>query len=373
MAENLTSSLGSPTTIHKIVQNLGALVTSVHGFEPNSDRGNEIVIKAVMSPDLAVAGQLTFVTQPAYIGKALSSAASVICFPERARDAVSKHLQGQPDRPHFFSKEPELAMRQTLQTFFQSTPYINRDSDVLIHPTAVIHPSAKISANVRVGPYAVISKDVVIGEDAAIGAHSVLETKARIGARTVLHPFVYIGHTCEIGADCEINPHTVVGKEGFGYAHDAKGNHFRIPHTGRVVLEDRVHLGASVNVDRGTFGETRIGAGAILDNRIHISHNVSIGAGSVITAGFVVAGSTKIGRHFLTGGNTTVGGHLEICDGVQLGGLSVVRKSITKPGEYGGNPLMPMREYLRMMNALTKIPQLVKKFRASFQDDGDES
>jgi hypothetical protein len=74
-------------------------------------------------------------------------------------------------------------------------------------------------------------------------------------------------------------------------------------------------LGSTATIDSGTFGETRIGKGAILDNRIHVAHNVSIGAGSIITAGFNVAGSTKIGRGFICGGNTSVTGHIEICDG----------------------------------------------------------
>jgi UDP-3-O-[3-hydroxymyristoyl] glucosamine N-acyltransferase len=272
-------------------------------------------------------------------------------------------------RAYFFSREPELAMRETIQSFFKATPYINSDFESLVHPTAIVHPAAKLAAGVRIGPYSVVSKDVVIGEHAVVGAHCVVESGASIGACTVLHPFVYVGPACDIGTDCEINPHTVIGKEGFGYAHDTKNNHYRIPHTGRVIIGDRVHLGSSVNVDRGTFADTRIESGAILDNRIQVSHNAVIGANSIITAGFVIAGSSKVGRNFLAGGNTAITGHIELCDNVQLSALSVVRKSITKSGAYGGNPLMPMRDYLRFTAALLKIPQLIKKFAAELTTD----
>lgn len=368
MSEPTNINFGQPTTIEKIIEKLGSLVTSTHWTSPGakaSDElsGGKISISAVNSPDFAGPGQVAFLTRDKYLENALAGSASVLCFPENMRAAISTRLNGSAFRPHFFSKEPELAMRHTIQEFFQKTPYINRDSTVLVHPTAIIHPDAVVAPSARIGPYAIVAHGVQIGDDTVIAANVVIETAAKIGSRTVLHPFVYIGPACEIGDDCEINPSTVIGKEGFGYAHDTKNNHYRIPHTGRVIIENRVHIGSNVNVDRGTFENTRIGQGAILDNRIQISHNAVIGANSVITAGFVVAGSTKIGKNFLTGGNSSVTGHIEICDNVQLAALAAVRKSITEPGAYGGNPLMPMRDYIRMTAALLRLPDLLRKFR----------
>ncbi len=360
-------------TINKITEALGSLVTSTHfAPEKNGSSGESLIIFSVSSPDSAGPEQVAFVTQQKYFEKALQGSARVLCFPENTREVISKRLTGPAFRPHFFSKEPELAMRETIQKFFQTTPYINRDFKELIHPTAIVHPKAEIASTTRIGPYAVVASGVVAGADSVIGAHTVVETGTKIGARTVLHPHVYVGPTCDIGDDCEINPFTVVGKEGFGYAHDKQNNHYRIPHTGRVIIGNRVQIGSNVNVDRGTFADTRIDTGAILDNRIQISHNVVIGANSVITAGFTAAGSAKIGKNFLTGGNSSVTGHIEICDGVQLAALSVVRKPITQPGAYGGNPLLPMRDYIRMSAALAKLPQLVRKFRAVLSDTSDE-
>lgn len=360
-------SSNSPTTIQQIIQKLGPLVTSVHGFDEAT--AGKIAIVGVNSPDLATAEQLAFVTQAKYLEKGLTSSARVIAFPEKMRAAVLERWSDS-SRAFFFVKDPEFAMRETVQNFVLQTPYVNREMISGIHPTAVVHPRAKLAAGVIVGPHAVIAQDTIIGESAVIGANSVIEARTTIGARTVIHPLVYVGHSCEIGADCEIHPSSVIGKEGFGYVHDAKNNHYRIPHTGRVVLGDRVHIGANVTVDRGTFGDTRIDSGAILDNRIQIAHNVALGANSILTSGFKVAGSTKIGRNFLAGGGTTVTGHIEICDGVQLGGLSAVRKDITQPGAYAGNPLLPMRDYLRAMAAIGKLPALLKKFRGLLGDDG---
>jgi UDP-3-O-[3-hydroxymyristoyl] glucosamine N-acyltransferase len=58
------------------------------------------------------------------------------------------------------------------------------------HQTAVVHPSAKIGANVMLGPYCVIGADSVIGDDCLIGSHAVVENRVKIGARTILHPHV---------------------------------------------------------------------------------------------------------------------------------------------------------------------------------------
>lgn len=361
MANNATKQNSESITIQNILQALGPLVTSAHGCEPGS--ANLPALTAVKSSNLATRGHITFVTQPRYLEKALTSEASVICFPEKARETVTQKL-GNSSRAYFFSKNPELAMRETLNGFFQKTPYVNSDYEAPIHATAIIHPSAKIGSGVRVGPYAIIGKNVVLADGVVIGAHANVETGATIGSKTVLHPFSYIGHDCVLGAECEIHPSSTIGKEGFGYAHDAQNNHYKIPHTGRVVLGDRVQIGASVTIDRGTFGDTRIDDGAILDNRIHIAHNVEIGANSIITAGFVIAGSSKIGKNFLTGGCTAVTGHIKIADNVQLAGASVVRKDISKPGAYGGNPLLPMNEFMRAMVFMNNVPKLAKKLRS---------
>lgn len=356
----------SPTTMHQVIEKLGPLVTSLHGFDETS--AGKIAVTGVNSPNEATGEELAFVTQPKYLEKGLASQARVIAFPEKMRAAVLEKW-GATDRAFFFVKDPEFAMRETVQAFVLQTPYVNRAMATEVHRTAIVHPRAKLMDGVVVGPGAVIAQNVLIHENAVIGANSIVEAGTTIGAHTVIHPLVYIGHSCEIGADCEIHPSSVIGKEGFGYVHDAKNNHYRIPHTGRVVLGDRVHIGSCVTVDRGTFGDTRIESGAILDNRIQIAHNVTIGANSIITSGFAVAGSTKIGRNFLAGGNTTVTGHIEICDGVQLGGLSAVRKDITQPGAYSGNPLMSIRDHTRSLVAISKLPLLLKKFRGLLGDD----
>lgn len=298
-----------------------------------------------------------FLSNPKALKASVGSKAQVLIVARKFQAEVEKRSGG---RTILVSPNPELAMAMTIKTYFLPTPYTNRGFDS-VHTSAIVAPTASLAPNVRVGPHAVIGAGVKLAAGVTIGANAIVEDDTTIDENTVVHPLAYIGHSTIIGKNCEIHPHTTVGKEGFGYAHDEKGNHYRIPHQGRVVLEDDVHLGAGCTIDRATFGETRIQYGSKFDNRVHIGHNGLIGKNSVITAGFLLAGSTKIGANFVAGGGATVTGHIEICDNVQIGGLAVVGKGIAKPGAYGGNPLLPLADHLKMRSSLAHVYKLRKQ------------
>jgi UDP-3-O-[3-hydroxymyristoyl] glucosamine N-acyltransferase len=76
---------------------------------------------------------------------------------------------------------------------------------------------------------------------------------------------------------------------------------------------------------------TFIRSGAKLDNICHIAHNCDLGENGLYTAGFMMAGSTKIGRGFMTGGNSVVSAHLTLADNVHLAGRSTVTNNVTRP------------------------------------------
>ena len=130
-----------------------------------------------------------------------------------------------------------------------------------------------------------------------------------IKSHVTIHAHVYVGHSCVIGHNCEIMPQAVIGSEGFGYAHDHLGNHYRVPHTGRVVLADDVHIGALSTIDRGTINDSTIGQGTKIDNHVHLAHNSIVGKNGLITAHVVMAGSSTLGDNFMVGGNSAIAGH----------------------------------------------------------------
>src|ERR1019366_2883773 len=172
------------------------------------------------------------------------------------------------------------------------------------HPTAVVHADAQIGDGVFLGPYCVVGAHAVIGDRCMIGAHAVIENHAHLGAGCVIHPHVFVGSACEIGRDCEIHPHTSIGSDGFGYAVEANGTPRKISHLGNVRIGDGVEIGSNCAIDRATLTSTHVRSGTKLDNICHVAHNCDLGENGFYTAGFMMGGSTKIGRQFVTGGGS---------------------------------------------------------------------
>jgi UDP-3-O-[3-hydroxymyristoyl] glucosamine N-acyltransferase len=208
---------------------------------------------------------------------------------------------------------------------------------------------------VLLGPYCVIGAGATIGDGCCIGAHSVVENGARVGAGTILHPHVFVGAGCELGRDCEVHPHTSIGSDGFGYAVGASRRPRKIPHLGNVSIGDEVEIGSNCAIDRAKLASTYIRSGTKLDNICHIAHNCDLGEDGFYTAGFMMAGSTKIGRRFMTGGNSVVSAHLTLADDVVLAGRSSVTSDVTEAGHYGGYPLQPLKEAMRTLAALGQL------------------
>ena len=205
-----------------------------------------------------------------------------------------------------------------------------------------------------------IGAHAVIGDGCMIGAHAVVENDARIGARTVLHPHVFVGAGCEIGEDCEIHPHTSIGSDGFGYAVDAGGRPRKIAHLGNVKIGDGVEIGSNCAVDRATLTSTHIRSGTKLDNICHIAHNCDLGENGFFTAGFMMGGSTKIGRQFVTGGNSVVTAHITLGDNVVLAGRSSVTNDVPDAGAYGGYPLQPLKEAMKTAVNISHLNEIRK-------------
>ncbi len=335
--------------VSEIVEKLGPLIEGCLGK-------TDIPLHQFATTTNAESGSLGFINSPKNLQSAEDSHLSCILAPLQMKEQIEA-LNSK--KTWLFSKNVDLAAREAKKLYFFRTPYQAPMEG--IHPTAVVDPSAEISNQVVIGPHAFIGKHVKIGTGSFIGANSVVEENCELAENVTIHPLAYIGHGTLIGKNCEIMPQAIIASEGFGYAHDHLGNHYRIPHTGRVILEDDVHVGAATAIDRGTIEDTRIGRGTKLDNHVHLAHNTVIGKNGLITAQVVTAGSTTIGDNFICGGNTAITGHINITDNVHVGGLSGVSKSVTKPGQYQGYPLLPLKDHLKNKVSSLHIPEIRKQ------------
>jgi UDP-3-O-[3-hydroxymyristoyl] glucosamine N-acyltransferase len=208
-----------------------------------------------------------------------------------------------------------------------------------------VDPTARLEDDVVIGPGAVIGPDVQIGAGAVIGPNAVIGPGVTIGRRTSIGARATVFFAL-IGDDVSILAGAAIGEQGFGVAGDASGP-VDVPHLGRVIIQDRVTIGANSCIDRGVFDDTVIGEGAKIDNLCHVAHNCTIGRGVLIAAFGGISGSTVIGDAATLGGRVGVADHRKIGERATLAGGAAVFQDVP-PGEvWSGYPAKPLRKWLR--------------------------
>lgn len=200
--------------------------------------------------------------------------------------------------------------------------------------------------------------NVTLGDNVIVMAGCYLGDNVTVGSGTVLHPNVTLYHHARIGSDCIIHSGTVIGCDGYGFAHTKQGEHIKIYQNGNVVIEDDVEIGANCTIDRAVFGTTFIRKGVKLDNLIQIGHNCDVGEYSLLVAQSGLAGSTTLGRNVIMGGQSATSGHLKIGDFTTIAARTGVTKSLEGGKTYAGFPAIDHKIWLRMQ---AKIAGLVKR------------
>ncbi len=210
------------------------------------------------------------------------------------------------------------------------------------------HFSSKIGKKVYIGDFAYIGKKSRIGDCTKIYEHAYVGDNVTIGEHCIIYPGVRIYSNTVIGNNVIIQANAVIGGDGFGFAPLPDGSYKKIEHTGNVIIEDDVEIGANTTVDRSQTESTIIHKGVKIDNLCQIAHNVEIGEHTVIAAGTGIAGSTKVGKYCIIGGQVGIAGHLTIADHTTLAAQSGVISNIKEPGQtYMGAPAFPHGEYIR--------------------------
>jgi UDP-3-O-[3-hydroxymyristoyl] glucosamine N-acyltransferase len=215
-----------------------------------------------------------------------------------------------------------------------------------------IHESVDIAENVTIGGGTTIEENTTIMSGVVIGGDVV------IGKNVTIYPNVTIYNDTKIGNNVTIHAGSVIGSDGFGYAHTKIGEHVKIYHLGNVEIERDAEIGANTTIDRGVFGSTIIKKGAKIDNLVQIGHNCEVGEYSILVSQTGLAGSSKLGRNVVMGGQSATAGHLKIAPFTQIAARGGVTKTIKESGVYGGFPLLPQKTWLKLQ---AKIGGLLKK------------
>jgi UDP-3-O-[3-hydroxymyristoyl] glucosamine N-acyltransferase len=328
------------------------IFTFIHG-------NMETVATRCQVPEDAAPSGLVFVSDAAQLAEARSRKPAILIVPAKMARCVPAAVDGESC---CFSVANVSMGMATLLKYFDLKP-LRFSQWGERHPTAVVHPEALVGHGVFLGPYCVIGAGATIGDGCMIGSHTVIENEAKIGERSILHPHVFVGAGCRIGDDCEIHPHTSIGSDGFGYAVDPDGRPRKIVHLGNVVIGDAVEIGSNCAIDRAKLTSTFIRSGTKLDNICHIAHNCDLGENGFYTAGFMMGGSTKIGRQFVTGGNSVVTAHVTLADNVVLSGRSSVTNDVPEAGHYAGYPLQPLREAMKTAVSMGHLNEIRKNLK----------
>ena len=244
----------------------------------------------------------------------------------------------------------------------------------IFHPTPIrfpgVHPSAKIAADAVLAEGVSISADVIVGSECTIGAGTylapgvVIGDLVTIGENCVIHPRVTIYDDVDIGNHVVIHSGCVIGADGFGFVLN-EGRYEQFPQVGRVILEDRVELGANTCVDRAALGVTWIGEGTKIDNMVHVGHNCRIGRNVVVAAQTGFSGGVVVEDYAIIGGQVGIGDKVRIESGATLGsGCGVLTSKIVRAGEVvWGTPARPLKEYLQQLANLSRIGKLREQMR----------
>jgi UDP-3-O-[3-hydroxymyristoyl] glucosamine N-acyltransferase len=216
-----------------------------------------------------------------------------------------------------------------------------------INPTSFVGKQSNIQLenNVTIEQGVVLGDNVQIGEGSVIGANSVIGSYCTIGRNVIIGPHATLSNSL-IGNRVIIHTGARIGQDGFGFVAGYKGLE-KMPHIGRVIIQDDVEIGANTTIDRGALDDTVIGEGTKIDNLVQIGHNVRIGRHCVITGHCGLSGSVTLGDNVMIGGLTGIADHIHIADGAQIAAASGVMNNIPAGGKWGGVPAQPLKDLFR--------------------------
>jgi len=187
-----------------------------------------------------------------------------------------------------------------------------------IHPTAIIHPNAKLAEDVQVGPYSVIGEHVEIGAGTTIAAHVVIEGHTRIGKNNRILQFSSLGGM----------------PQDMKYADEPT----------RLEIGDDNMFRECCTFNTGTVqdqGVTRVGNSNWFMAYVHAAHDCQIGDHVVLANSVQLAGHVHVGDHAVLGAFVGAHQYCKIGAHVMAGAGSLLFQDLPPYIMVGGNPAAP--------------------------------
>jgi len=185
----------------------------------------------------------------------------------------------------------------------------------MIHPTAIVHPGARLASSVTVGAYSIIGEHVEVGENTAIGPHVVIEGHTRIGRENRIASFSVIG----------------------GSPQDKK---YGGEPTG-LEIGDRNTIRECCTFSTGTVqdaGVTRVGNDNWIMAYCHVAHDCQVGDFTIFANNSQLAGHVLVQDYAVLGGFTGVHQFVRIGAHSMTGGGTILRQDLPPYVTAVGNP-----------------------------------
>jgi len=306
-------------------------------------------IRGLNGIEQAGLGELTFVSNPKYAAAARTSRASAVIVSEDFPAIPAAMLR---------AKDPYLSFARALALFHAPLRYAPG-----VHPTAVVHASARVGANAHIGPYVVIDEEVEIGADTVLLAHVVIYRGVKIGDNFFAHAHATVRENCRIGNNVLLQNGVVIGSDGFGFARTSEGHWHKIPQPAPVIIEDDVEVQANSCIDRASVGETRIKRGVKVDNLVQVGHGSTVGEDALLCSQVGLAGSTEIGKRVILTGQVGVVGHCKVGDNAIVTPQSGVAGDIPAGTLVSGAPAVDHKLWLKYSAILPRLPEIARAVR----------
>ena len=214
---------------------------------------------------------------------------------------------------------------------------------LFIHEDSINYRDDLISIN-----NSLISKYSKIHHSALILNNCVIGKGVEIGKNCIIKNNTVIKNTI-IKDDVIISDNSTIGSSGFGFDLKFPGSKNIHPQIGIVYIDNNVHIGSNCTIDRGKIDFTYIGKNSMIDNLVHIAHNVILGENACIAAQSGISGSVKIGKNLISGGQSGFAGHIKIGDNVVVAGKSGVTKNIKDNSVVAGFPAIDIKEWKKII------------------------
>jgi UDP-3-O-[3-hydroxymyristoyl] glucosamine N-acyltransferase len=270
-------------------------------------------------------GDLTFVDHPKYYDKALNSKATTIL--------INKEVPRPEGKAIIISDDP-----------FRDYVYLAK------------HFKPFEACNVSVSPTAEIGEGTIIQAGAFIGNH------VKIGRNCLIHSNVSIYDHSVIGDEVIIHANSVIGADAY-YFQKKPAGYRKLESCGRVVIKDRVEIGALCSIDKGVSGDTIIDEGTKFDNHVQVGHDTYIGKHCLIGAHCAIAGVTRLEDEVILWGRVSVNKDIVVGKGAVLLATSAIDKSIEGGITYFGSPAEEARKKWREMVYLKRLPEIFEKLK----------